>query len=137
MDAHPLVETWRLVSFEVRGSDGQVQYPYGADATGYLMYSADGYMSAMVMSANRPSFAAGDLLGGSVEERSTAAATYISYAGPYKEHAGKVVHHVKVSLFPNWLGGDQERFYEVVGNRLSISTPPMFLAGREQRSYLI
>jgi hypothetical protein len=114
-----------------------VQYPYGPDATGYLMYSADGYMSAVVMSANRPSFAAGDLLVGSVEERAAAAASYISYAGPYEDQAGKVVHHVKVSLFPNWLGGDQERFYEVVGNRLSISTPPMLLAGREQRSYLI
>jgi len=82
----------------------QVQYPYGPDATGYLMYSADGY---------------------------------ISYAGPYEDQGGKVVHHVKASLFPNWLGGDQERFYEVVGNRSSISTPWMLLAGREQRSYLI
>ena len=66
MEAHPLVGTWRLVSLEVRGSDGQVQYPYGPDATGYLMYSADGYMSAVVMSANRPSFAAGDSLPGAL-----------------------------------------------------------------------
>ncbi len=36
---------WRLVSFERRDQDGQVIFPYGPDATGYIQYSATGYMS--------------------------------------------------------------------------------------------
>ena len=29
------------------------------------------------------------------------------------------------SLYPNWRGADQKRFYEFSGNRYSIKTPPM------------
>ncbi len=45
--------------------------------------------------------------------------------------------HVEVSFFPNWVGHDQERFFEFSGNRLALSTPPVLIEGRQQRAYLI
>ena len=35
----PFCGTWRLVSFEARTSSGEVSYPLGKDAAGYLIYS--------------------------------------------------------------------------------------------------
>ena len=137
MDASRLVGTWRLVSMEVREAAGGASYPFGRDAVGYLLYSADGYMSAAIMTAGRPAFAAGDILGGSVEERAGAAATYISYAGRYEVRGDRVVHHVEVSLFPNWVGGTQERFCEFIGERLALNTGPMAVAGAMRRAYLV
>ena len=49
MSSHvnPLVGTWRILTFEMRGADGQVALrPLGERPTGYLLYSAEGYMSA-------------------------------------------------------------------------------------------
>ncbi len=46
-----LVGTWKLLSYEVRYSDGSVSYPWGPDAQGFLIYSADGYMMATLCNA--------------------------------------------------------------------------------------
>ncbi len=137
MDAHPLVGTWRLVTWEARSADDEVSYPFGRDAIGYIIYSADGYMSVVIMRANRPIFATGDLLAGSIEERAEAAAGYISYVGRYEMREGMVIHYVEASLFPNWIGSIQERFCEFVGNRLSLSTAPILSGGIERRQYLL
>ena len=137
MNANPLVGTWRLVSFEVRDANHRVSYPYGPDASGYIVYSHDGYMSVSIMSADRPDFEAADLLGGSAAERAGAARTYVSYCGRYEVRDGAVVHRVQLSLLPNWVGTEQERSYELEGDRLRLSTGPMLLGGSEQRAYLI
>jgi hypothetical protein len=101
------------------------------------MYTTDGYMSVVITRPNRPNVAAGGLMGGTVKEQAAAAATCISYAGPYELHEDKVVHRVEVSLFPNWVGGIQERFYEFAGERLSLRTAPLLLDSHEQRGYLV
>jgi hypothetical protein len=137
MDANPLVGTWRLISWESRDAGGQVSYPFGRGPTGCLIYTADGYMSAILTRADRVHFAAGDLLRGTEAEQARAAATCIAYAGPYELHEGRVVHHVEVSLFPNWVGSAQERRYELAGDRLSLSTAPLLQDGRERRAYLV
>lgn len=126
------IGTWRLVSFEFRTRDGQVSYPFGEDAVGYVMYSQDGYVSFTIMSANRPKFASGDITGGSIEEKAAAVDTYFSYCARYEVRGDRVIHHLEVSLFPNWIGGDQERIFEFKGNRLILRTPPLPWGGREQ-----
>jgi hypothetical protein len=57
------------VSWENRAADGQVTYPMGTDALGYLLYTADGRFSVTISRAGRAGFAAGDLLAGTTEER--------------------------------------------------------------------
>lgn len=137
MEVNSFVGTWRLVSMELRDAMGQVSYPFGRDALGFIMYTADGYMTANIMRPNRSLFAAGDLLAGAVEEQAAAAASYISYAGPYELREDRVIHRVEVSLFPNWVGTIQERFFEFADDRLSLSTAPLLLDGRERRAYLV
>ncbi len=138
MASNPLIGTWRLLSWENRSLvDEQVSYPLGKDATGYIMYNEDGYMFVAIMDPNRPKFAAEDLLSGTPEEEAQAEETYVSYCGRYEVRGETVVHHVELSLFPNWVGVDQERLVELQGNRLTLSTPPIMLAGKQQTAHLI
>lgn len=137
MKSNPLIGTWRLVSWENRSSDGRVSYPLGEDAVGYIMYTEDGYMSVAIMPPGRVKFAAEDLLGGSQQERAWAAGTYVSYCGRYEFRGDTVVHQVELSLFPNWIGVEQERLVELRENRLTLSTRPILLSGKQQTARLI
>ncbi len=127
--AASVVGTWRLLRWETRTADGQVGYPLGADAVGYLSYTADGYVFVAMMRAARPRYATSDLLGGTAAERATAAAEYVTYCGRYRLEDERVVHQIELSLFPNWTGSDQERFVALEGDRLTITTAPLAIGG--------
>jgi lipocalin-like protein len=137
MGSNPLVGTWRLLSWENRSADGTISYPLGRQAVGLIIYTADGYMSVAMMRADREPFAAGDLLGGSSDEKARAAESYVSYCGRYEFRDDSVIHHVELSLFPNWSGVDQERLVEVTGKRLTLRTRPLLLDGIEQSACLV
>ena len=137
MASNPLIGTWRLVSWENRSLDGRVTYPLGEDAVGYISYTQDGYVFVAMMRHDRAEFTAGDLLRASAEEKAHAAETYVTYCGRYEFRGDAVVHHVELSLFPNWVGVDQERLVEVTGNRLTVSTRPMLLDGIQRSGHLI
>ena len=53
MEAKDIVGTWRLVSYSSKDENGNVGYPLGENAVGYIMYTSDGYMSASMSSNNR------------------------------------------------------------------------------------
>ena len=57
-----------MVSYEVSDIEGNRTYPMGEDATGFIMYHPEGYMSAQMMSAGRPKYASGALHTGTQEE---------------------------------------------------------------------
>ena len=137
MESNPLIGTWRLISWENRSVDGQkISYPLGKDAVGYIMYNEGGYMFVAIMRPNRVRFAAGDLLGGSTEEKTQAIDTYVSYCGRYEINGDTVIHHVDLSLFPNWVGVEQERLVELRGDRLTLSTRPILLGGVQRTAHL-
>lgn len=134
-----LIGTWRLVSFYIKSADGQVTYPFGRDAVGYYLFAENGYMSAAIMGAHRPKFGAGDILVGTTEEKVAAAEGYISYCGKYEIQADKLVVHVEVSFFPNWIGVDQVRLFELTDNNntLTLSSPPLLVRGLQQTAHLV
>jgi hypothetical protein len=95
-----LVGAWRLLSWENRAADGQITYPMGADALGYLLYTADGRFSVTISRRGRAGFAAGDLLSGTTEEQARAVEGFVAYAGRYSFHGDRVIHHVELSFVP-------------------------------------
>jgi hypothetical protein len=132
-----LVGAWQLLSWENRAADGQVTYPMGTDALGYLFYTASGRFSVTISRRGRAGFAAGDLLSGTTQEQVRAVEGFVAYAGRYSFHADRVVHHVELSLFPNWVGSDQQRWVELAGDRLILSARPLLLAGQLQVPRLV
>jgi hypothetical protein len=137
MSVDRFVGTWRLLSLEARTATGQVGFPLGNKAQGYLLYSGEGYMSAAIMQAQRAHFGSPDMQRTQSEEKLTAYDTYSSYCGRYEVQGQKVIHHIEVSLFPNWSGTSQERFFEFSEDRLTLSTAPMAYGGVEQRLFAV
>jgi hypothetical protein len=132
-----LVGTWSLVSLEHRREDGQIIQLFGKDAIGLGTFTEDGYFFSSLMPSNRPKFTSKDVMGGTKEEKASAVETHSSYCGRYEVQGNKIIQHVEMSLFPNWVGGKQERFFEVEGERLIISSPPMLIRGEKTRGYSI
>jgi len=139
MGKDEFVGTWKLVSFEMRRSDGQTVYPFSKNVIGVLHYDAGGNMSAQLMLPERPAFAINDQMKGTPEEIKAAFEGYMAYFGTYEinEEKGTVTHHVKGSMFPNWVGSDLVRFLELSGNRLTLRAPPIQMGGIAVTSLLI
>jgi hypothetical protein len=134
----PFVGTWRLVSFESRDEDGNVEYPFGRDVAGQLSYDANGNMSALVARANVPPFASADLQGGTDAEVRAAVEGFVGYFGTYSVDlaAGTVTHHVRGASFPNWAGTEQVRYFRAEGRRLALSSP-VRIGGRPGTATLV
>ena len=135
VSSRDFVGAWRLVSIDTRKEDGSLHR--SGKRTGYIIYSADGFMSVAFMKEGRPEFASGDIRGGTVEEKIEAFDGYISYSGRYEVKEGMVIHKIEVSLFPNWIGEKQERYYEFNGDRLTLSTPLQLVGGLQLSSHLV
>ena len=75
-----------------------------------------------------------DGFGGTPQERSAATSTYLSYSVLFevRTDAGVAIPpDIEVSSFPNWVGKDQERFAQLEGNTLTLSTKPMIFQGAQ------
>lgn len=127
-----LIGTWRLVSYHTLGSDGTVVHPMGEAAVGFIMYLADGFMSANVMVPARAPFSGGSASTAAQAELAAAAAGYFGYAGRFEvDEPGRAVrHHIEVSLVPNLAGTTQLRHVAFEGTRLSLRGDPAPMAGR-------
>src|SRR5215470_18495148 len=138
MSTIAFVGAWRLLSFEARTSSGEVSYPLGRDAVGLLLYGRDGYMAVTVMRVDRAHFKSTNIWeAASPEEKLAAFDSYSSYCGRYEVQNDKIIHHIELSLFPNWSGQGQERYFEFAGDRLTLRTPPTTVGGVEQTAIAI
>ena len=133
MSTNAFVGARRLLSFEARTSSGEISHPLGKDAKGLLLYGQEGYMAVSVMRGDRPNFKSADIWAtANPDEKLAAFDSYSSYCGRYEVKHDKIIHHVELSLFPNWSGEGQERDFEFAGDRLTLRTPPTMVGGVEQ-----
>jgi hypothetical protein len=131
--AKSLAGVWRLMSSEFRGSSGDVMYPLGEDATGQVIFTESGYMSAQLMRQGRPVFAAGDQASGTDQEIIAAFHGYVAYYGSCKIDVKEktLTTDVEGSMYPNWVGGKQLRYYELTDQTLLLKTPPLTFGEEE------
>lgn len=134
--ASDLIGTWRLVAWENRDEDGTTEPAFGAGVSGYLIYTAQGYVAAHLMAAGRRPFASPDVTAATPEEACAALQTCLSYAGRFSLSDNRLSHHVDVCTFPNWVGTTLERVVELQDNRLVISTARAPFRGRMKVSML-
>jgi hypothetical protein len=119
-----IVGSWKLLAWRRLEVD-TVIYPLGEDATGILIYAEDGSMAVQMTAAQRPSIPTADPLGGDAEQRAAAYSTCVAYFGAWEVDDGNIIHHVEVSLFPNWSGTVQARPFTCHGQELVLRTPPV------------
>lgn len=130
-EGNQLTGTWKFISLSGKSIQDEVIYPYGEQLFGMLMYDHKGYMSALLMDPDRPRFVSGDMMKGTPDELKTAFEGFDAYCGTYTldEHNSTVTHHVQGAKFPNWIGTDQQRFFDISGDTLRITAPPILAYG--------
>jgi Lipocalin-like domain len=104
-----IVGRWDIISWEQVFDDGRVQRPLGEELDGFIRYTADGDMICMIMRRGRAPFTSGGQWDAENAELAEAYRSVLSYAGRYSFDGETITHHVELSLFPNWIGGDQRR----------------------------
>jgi hypothetical protein len=125
-----LIGTWKLQSWVYTNEHGQIVNYFGDHPVGILIYDAHGNMSAQLSQEDRRLFQSAAINGGTANETFGAFHSYIAYFGTYSEQApGEVVHEVTGSLFPNWVKRKELRYATLLGDELTLSTPPVPVAG--------
>ena len=111
-----LLGTWKLVEF-AGTIDGQPVTPLNA---GRLTYDASGQVSLHMMVQERPKFASDKKRQSTKEEAKAAFDGYVAYFGRFRvnEVDGVVIHSIEGSIFPNEIGKESVRYYELSGDRL-------------------
>lgn len=104
-----LVGRWDIVSWEQLYDDGRRELPMGEHLEGFIRYLPDGDMVCMISKAGRPPFEQGGQWHAPDADKARAYDAMLSYAGRYRVDGDMVTHQVQASLFPNWIGGEQQR----------------------------
>jgi len=114
------IGTWRLMEFFAINAKNQndIVLPFSKRVSGVLIYTAQGYMSANLGSAERVNFKNSDYRMGEMTEIFSAFNSMISYSGTYSLQPNKSIisHKVIQSHFPNWIGMTVHRNYEFQDN---------------------
>lgn len=121
------IGSWSLISQYFILPDGSIHYPMGQQMSGQINYEKQGTMAAQLYSSDRTNFASDDWLQGSDTEMKNAFLSALAYFGRYQidEQLATVTHLVEGSLFPNWIGSQQVRYYQFEEDRLILRTPPL------------
>jgi hypothetical protein len=118
---NPLLGTWHLVRWDITYGDGRAPtLPFGSEASGLITYTEDGTMSACIARAGRKPLSSDSVRSAPESERLAAFESYFQYAGPYairvQDGRQQVVHRVRMSLNPNFVGTEQVRFMDFAPN---------------------
>jgi Lipocalin-like domain len=133
-----LTGTWRLVHASAVSSRGdRIDAPFGANPKGFLTYTREGRMSAMISHGARTPLSIADRIAAPAEERAEAFATFFAYGGRYSLSGNKVIHHVEISSVENWVNTDLVREFTFTGGQLTLRTPSILVNGIAQTTELI
>jgi len=131
------VGTWRLVTVRADVGGGAPGEPYGPRPLGYITYTADGHMHAILMDSDRRR------VGTSIEEGgqrrglrrlgflianlpalvrlTEAAAKAMAYSATWEIRGPEIVHHVTAAVLPDRIGTDLVRTYAFEADRMTLT----------------
>ena len=124
LENQQFVGTWELQEWTIESGDGHIKFPFGKDSKGIITYENNGSMSVQIMKKHRPQFSSEDPLKGEIDKVVAAYHGFIAYCGSYEVHLNsrQIIHQIKLSSFPNWVGQHQMRYFEFNEDQLTLST---------------
>ncbi len=124
-----LVGTWKLVSASSTTSTGeQSETPYGLNPAGFLTYSEEGRVTALISYGGRKPLSVANR----TEEQAEAFKTFVAYAGRYTLSGDQVTHHIEISSIQNYVDKDLVRSVRFEGDQIILITPPTMVNGKIQ-----
>ena len=123
LDVEELYGTWKVLSFTQHFVEtGETKDVFGKTPTGFLSYSRDGRMNAILVSDTRPRPA--EMAQATTEEKAQLLTSMYAYTGTFTVDGNTVIHHIDVSWNENWTGTEQVRNVRLEADKLYISTNP-------------
>lgn len=135
--AEDLVGAWKLRRWEIAyPATGKVSLPFGEDAVGLIVYTPDGWMSAVLSRPHRGRFSTPVVPKAPEAEKARAFDGYMHYAGRYRVVQGDVHHEVEFALNMQLIGTTQIRIAEREGDSLTLSGEEPLEGGEMRRHRL-
>ena len=112
-----IVGVWRLVSFETElQATGAKEHTRGKNATGFVIFTPDGRMMAVLTDEGRKA-------PNTEQDRAGLFNSMVAYTGTYRIEGDRWITKVDVAWNPALLGTEQPRSFRVEGDRLQEITP--------------
>jgi hypothetical protein len=113
---NPLVGTWHLEAFEIEfQADGRRQPSMGERPRGRFIFTEDGWASSLITAEGR-------CIGSSDAEQTALMRSMIALSGRYLIEGNRLLFDVDNSWNEAWTGVRQERFVDLRGDRVKLST---------------
>ena len=115
-DRTTLLGVWKLLSYQTEFQDGSPKRAlFGEHPTGYIVFTSESRMMALIEAEGRkaPSTDA---------DRAALLRSVIAYTGKYRMEGNRWITTVDTAWNPAWVGTDQVRSYELVGDRLTVTS---------------
>jgi Lipocalin-like domain len=113
-----LFGSWRLISFQLKvvGEEGEPKDVFGANPIGRIIFSPEHRVVVFISRADRRP---------STNESEAAAllASMTAYTGKFRLDGNKFITNVDGAWNEIYRGGEQVRYFELVGDTLTIRTP--------------
>ena len=121
--AASLIGVWTLRHYWDISEGQPPRHPFSHDPKGLLIYTPDGFVSAVLMAPGRPNLSADGLLDSTPDEYMAAGRGFIGYSGRYEvnEDLAVVMHYPEVAFAPNMSGSRQTRQIELNGDVLILT----------------
>jgi hypothetical protein len=123
LTGNALIGVWTLQKYSDLTEGLPPHYPFGNDPEGLLIYTPDGFVSAVLMARNRPKLDGNGFTDGTAEQYTSAGKSFIGYTGKYEmdEARSTVTHRPLVAFAPNMVGSIQQRLVELEGDVLVLT----------------
>lgn len=114
---HPLVGSWKLISWLVVTEDGAPKDVFGVLPKGFLVLTPEGRSIVVTTAADRRA-------GTDDRERAALHRSMLAYSGRYRVEGNDFVTTVEVSWNEQWNATEQRRHYRIEGDKLFIESAP-------------
>lgn len=116
------IGTWKLLECVQADAHGNLAYPWGNDATGYILYTPEGIMAVQIMRNTRSSMESSP---SDIEYQNPPYNPhYLSYSGTFSLDETKklVIHTAHVNFMPEMVGRKYIRSYRFYEDKLELTT---------------
>jgi hypothetical protein len=115
-DRTPLIGVWKLLSYQTEFQDGSPKRAtFGEHPSGYIIFTREGRMMAVLEAEGRKAPT-------SDADRAALLRSMFGYTGKYRMDGNRWITTVDVAWNPAWDGTEQVRSFELVGDRLTVTS---------------
>jgi hypothetical protein len=115
-DPKALIGVWQLISYQTEFQDGSPKRAmFGEHPTGYIIFTREGRLMAVIEAEGRKAPSTDS-------DRATLLKSLVAYSGKYRIEGNRWIASIDTAWNPAWDGTDQVRSFQIVGNRLTVTS---------------